>query len=503
MSARQFIYNALGGLANRLEQRGRERSQTQDRPRSRPAQRRSYTAAANTRLTADWKVSDITADEAVHRGLTQTRARSRDLARNNDYAKRYFSLVRTNTIGHQGIRLQVRAKNSNGDGFDKGANDLLEAAWKDWGKVGNCTTCGTKSWRDVQNLTVDSMARDGEFLIKFVAPWKHNKYGFALQLLEGDVIDIDKNEKLKSGSIRLGVQRDELERITHYWLKGKDGYSKPYPAREFIHLFRGDRADQSRGMPETATPAARLKQIDAHEEAHVIASRIGASKMGFFTSGDGDSYTGDDEDGEEGDRDIITEAEPGVFEQLPEGVNFQAWDPQFPVSTFADFEKAVLRGIASGLGVSYHSLANDLEGVNYSSIRQGELTDRNVWQDLQYWLVEHLCQPVYEAWLSMALLTQAVPLPFGKIEKFSAAVWRPRGWAWIDPLKESKAAENDVKNGFKSIYDVCAERGHDFDEIMEQNKRARDKAEAEGFTLPFWEVKPDAHQVDTGTNPGN
>ncbi len=507
MGARQLIYNALGGMATRLEQRGRIKAEIHSqhqRSANRPHRaRKSYSAAVNSRLTADWNAPDITADEAIHRALVPTRSRSRDLARNNDYAKRFFSLIRTNVIGHQGIRLQVRAKNSSGTGYDKGANDLLEAGFKDWGKVGSCTTCGTKSWRDVQNLVVDSMARDGEILIKFVAPWEHNKYGFALQILEGDGLDHDKNEKLKNGSIRLGVQRNNLNRITHYWIKGTDGVSKPYPAAEFLHLFRSERADQSRGMPETATPAVRLKQIDAHEEAHVVASRIGASKMGFFTSGDGESYTGDDEDGDEGDKDIITEAEPGTFEQLPEGVKFEAWDPQFPVSTFADFEKAVLRGIASGLGVSYHSLANDLEGVNYSSIRQGELTDRNTWQDIQAWLVEHLCQPVYEMWLSWALLTAAVPLPYGKIDKFNAAIWRPRGWAWIDPLKESRAAENDVKNGFKSIYDVCAERGVDFDEVMEQNKRAREKAEAEGFTLPFWEVKPDATQANPATNPGN
>jgi len=490
MAFRDAIHTTLGNMATRLEHRGQNRTASKmadNKPMTRRKARRAYTSGTNSRLTGEWAAPDITADEAIFRNLVVTRSRSRDLARNNDYAKRFFSLIRTNVIGHQGIRLQVRAKNSNGQGYDKGANDKLELAWKDWGQVGSCTTCGTKSWRDVQNQVVDGMARDGEILIKFVAPWKHNKYGFALQIIEADQLDISKNETLRSGgSIRLGVQRDGSDRVTHYWITGKDGFSKPYPAAEFLHLFRGDRVGQSRGMPETSTPAARLKQIDAHEEAHVVASRLGASKMGFFTSPDGDTYTGEDVDGEEDDHDIITEAEPGTFEQLPDGVNFTPWDPQFPVSTFADFEKAVLRGIASGLGVSYHSLANDLEGVNYSSIRQGELTDRNTWQDLQAWLIEHLCQPIYKSWLSYALLTDAINLPFGKIDKFNAAIWRPRGWSWVDPLKESKAAKNDVECGFKSIYDVCAERGMDFDEVMEQNKRAREKAEAEGFVLPFW-----------------
>jgi capsid protein len=55
-------------------------------------------------------------------------------------------------------------------------------------------------------------------------------------------------------------------------------------------------------------------------------------------------------------------AEPGSFEQLSAGMSISSWDPQHPVTAFSEFHKAVLRGIASSLGVSYAALASDLEG---------------------------------------------------------------------------------------------------------------------------------------------
>ncbi len=106
MGARQAIFNALGGLARMVEARGQRRAQSSTI--NRRGFRRSYSAGSVSSLTSDWNVSDQTADETIYPALARMRARSPDLARNNDYAKRYFNLIKTNVVGHQGIRLQVR-----------------------------------------------------------------------------------------------------------------------------------------------------------------------------------------------------------------------------------------------------------------------------------------------------------------------------------------------------------------------------------------------------------
>ena len=71
--------------------------------------------------------------------------------------------------------------------------------------------------------------------------------------------------------------------------------------------------------------------------------------MGFITSPSGDAYVGDDT---EDDYTPIMSAEAGTFEQLAEGQGIATFDPQHPTSGFDSFHKSVLRGIASGLGVS-------------------------------------------------------------------------------------------------------------------------------------------------------
>ncbi len=126
-------------------------------------------------------------------------------------------------------------------------------------------------------MALESAARDGEILIKKVMSWDGNEFQFAIQLIESDMLDINRNEIMQGGaSIRMGVDRDKYKRTIAYWIKTADGRSEPIPANEIIHLYRPDWVGQSRGVPETAAPATRLKQIDAHEEAHVVASGIAA-----------------------------------------------------------------------------------------------------------------------------------------------------------------------------------------------------------------------------------
>ena len=96
--------------------------------------------------------------------------------------------------------------------------------------------------------------------------------------------------------------------------------------------------------------------------------RKGADTLGFFVSPNGDPPSMDDTEAGE----PISVSVPGMYETLPEGYDFRAYESQYPSATYGEFTKAHLRRIATGLGVSYNTLAEDLEGVNYSSIRSGE-----------------------------------------------------------------------------------------------------------------------------------
>ena len=458
--------------------------------------RRAFQAATVSRLTADWTTVSRAPEAELRYALKALRARARDLAQNNDYARRFLQLVTTNVVGPHGVKLQVRARDDNGR-LDAFANQVIEDWWRRWGVPGSCTVCGRLSWTDAQRLIVESVARDGEVLVRLLrGRAARNEIGFALQILEADYLDEQLNRKLAGGrKIVMSVEVDGWGRPVAYHLLnehpgaetvsiGGRRYTR-VPAGEVLHLYLPERPDQPRGVPWMCSAMLRLQMLGGYEEAELVAARVAAAKMGFLVSPDADSYVGA---GEEAEGAITMDAEPGVFEQLPAGLRVETFDPDHPNAQFEAFVKAALRGVASGLGVSYVSLANDLEGVNYSSIRAGSLEERDRWRVLQRWLIEHLCRPVYEQFL-LALLTSGVTtLPPRKFAKFNAPVWSPRGWQWVDPLKEVQANMAAVAAGFRSRAEVAAEQGRDLEEIFDALAAEKELAAAKGIDLatPRW-----------------
>jgi len=455
-----------------------------NKPKRAPA-RRAFDAANTGRLYSDWLTLPKSADSDLRYTLKAIRARSRDLCQNNDYARRYLDLVGTNVIGPRGIQLQVRAREPNGR-LDQGANQILERAFADWGRTGVCTVDGGLSWVDAQRLFIETVVRDGECFVLMVED-NANPYRFRLQFLDADLIDQEKNDVLANGNlIRMGVEVTREGRPIAYYVKTRHpddyqlGASAPVreeriPADRIIHAFRRDRIGQSRGVSWMSTSMTRLKMLGGYEESELVAARISASKMGFFVSPPGDDYQGD---GESADGRVQMDVQPGSFEQLPAGVDFKPFDPQHLSTAFRDFEKAMLRGIASGLGVSYTSLANDLEAVSYSSIRQGLLEERDYWRTVQYWTVEHFCAPVYARWLRQTLDAGVVNLPVAKYDKFSATMWVPRGWQWVDPRSEAEAQITAINNGLMTRTQALAERGLDIEDVLRE-RQAEDEMLAE------------------------
>lgn len=449
------------------------------------AAKRSFHAANTGNLYATWLPSNTTADIDIKKDLKTVRARSRELMRNDDYAKRFKRMVKSNVVGNQGIRLQNKAKDTNGN-LDKVANDIIEEAFKRWSKKGICDVTGKYSLKEIQKMAIGTLAEDGEVLIRKVRSYD-NEFGFAIQLLEADHLDEQFNEPERN--IYMGIEYDRWNKPIAYHLykshPGKitgsiDLTRERVPASEINHLFLPLRISATRGMPWMHTAMTRMKMVNGYEEAELTASRIAAAKGGFYVSKDGgEEYEGDytDDSGN-----LVNELEPGQIELLPKGIDFKNYDPQHPTTAFKDFMKVVLRGISSGLDVSYNTLANDLEGVNYSSLRSGVLEEREVWKDLQTWLGENLLDDIFADWLDMALLTKAVPLPYFKYDKFNNPSWLYRGYSWVDPLKDMQSNILAVKEGLKTHTQIASEMGMDIEELYQQLQKEKELRAKYGIT---------------------
>lgn len=458
--------------------------------------RRVFQAAAPNRLTAGWSTAPTSINADLKASLPGLVARSRELAQNNDYARKFLQMAATNIVGPSGFTLQMAAKLQNGRP-DTSANNAIEAAWANWSRRGVCELSRKLSFVEVQQLLIETAARDGEFLVRRVLSRDANPYGYALQVLDVDRLDTQYNETLASGNrVIMGVEVDAAYAPVAYYLRGSHPGDSEWqgnqrrtkvPAEEIHHGFRANRPEQVRGVPWAHTAMLRLKHLGAYEEAAVVAARVGASKMGWITSPDGTlDALADDIDAQQ---QTYTEVEPGAIGMLPSGYDWKSFDPDYPAGEYGSFVMATLRGIASGLGVAYHSLANDLSSVNYSSARAGVLEERDNWMALQTWFADSFLYPVFAEWLRSALLMQAITLPNGsslpvfKLAQFNMPTFLGRRWSWIDPLKDTQANLAAIQAGLKSRREVMAEQGRELDDVWEQLAAEQQKAAEMGLDL--------------------
>ena len=429
------------------------------------------------RSTADWVLSDMTVDQKIRQDLGTLRRRSRDLAENNGYFKRYLNMVRGNVTGPRGIQLDINLRTAGER--DRAASQRVVDAWAAWGRLGVPTMDGGFEMVGLQNLLLTTMITDGDLLIRERAV--DNGFGYALQIIEGDYLDHQLNKSLGRGrNIRLGVELDVNRRPIAYHLREPTWSDVVYPqvsrsayqvvpAREIIHLYARGRVSATRGIPWINAALIELRHMGGYRDAAIIAARMGAAKMGFITQKL-------DDDGPVGPRDsegnVTDEVAPGELHTLPPGYDFKEFDPGYPTDQFDPFTKAMLRGNAAALNVSYASLSSDLEGVTFSSLRAGVIDERDAWRGLQAWFAAHALQPIYERWLLSALLAGAiVGFRVSDYERILAATsWKPRGWAWIEPLKEEKANEQGIANGTRTRRDIALERGQDWQDTMDQQR---------------------------------
>lgn len=489
------------------------------KPAPSPAPRRAhygYDAAQLSRLTASLQAESQFINTTLRFQLRILRARSRQMAQNNPFARRFVQMVVDNVAGPQPFRLQGKIKNRKGIPDDV-ANDRIEDCWKSWGKPGNCEITGKWSWNAIQRLLVRNLATDGELLVRKLRGPEYGKHGYKLQVIDADRLHELKNQSLENGgAIHAGVEVDVNAKPVAYWiLKRKPanwqfaGYTFEYervPAEDIIHLFVPEFAEQVRGVPWMYAALLNLNNLGAFEESAVIAARLGASNMGFIQSPDGGKTLADqqgiDATGEGAEPSI--NSEPGAYQFLPPGYEaVKGMDSRYPDAAIEPFIRACLRGVAAGLGVAYHNLANDLANVNYSSARIGELDERDAWLTLQNFVVEHLHDPLYDEWLPVQVLSGQLPFEMERLDKYRKVYWQGRRWAWVDPLKEVGASIEAINARLKSRTRIAAEGGEDLEETFEEIAAEQAMAEEMGIELEPVDPKVSGVVNQPGVNAGD
>ena len=460
--------------------------------------RRAYQGALISRLTADWLATQTSADAEIRTSLRKLRDRSRELVRNNPYARQAKRTTQINVIG-TGVKLQSQVMQVRGNKREERLNRMIEEKWDLWCRRENCDVAGRYSFHDFEWLAVGAMPESGEAIFRIVRrPFGTSKVPLALQIVESDLLD----EEYQGGTLaagnewRNGVEVDEWGRPVRYalftrhpgdyWFQNTAQRNEKHifpPAADIIHLFLPDRPNQNRGVPWFHAVMADAHQLQGYEEAAVIRARAGASLMGFVTNNEGELTADDVENNQR-----ISEFEPGTFKYLAPGESVTVPNIDSPDQQFEMFVRNKVRRFASGFGCSYETLSRDFSDTNYSSSRLSLLEDREHWRVVQNYLVDNFHMRVFREWLSLAVLANELPLPDYELrpERYETPKWLTRGWSWVDPLKEVKAYREAEQAGYLTKAQIIAQSGGgDFDENLAEIARERQLARDAGVVLDF------------------
>jgi lambda family phage portal protein len=439
---------------------------------------RAYESASHGRRTKGWNAGATSANTEIRTGLKTLRNRSRDMVRNNPYAKRAVEAIANNTVG-SGIRPQPWS--------DGASEKRIKKLWQAWAETTACDHFGEHDFYGLQKQIMRAVAESGEALIRWrIDPRNPSGIPLRIQIVESDYIDESKDifrafSKIGENTIEQGIELDSEGRRVAYWLFDThpgEGFgtleSRRIPAENVIHVYEKLRPGQLRGVPMGVSAFVRLRDFDQYEDAQLVRQKIAACFTAFVYDGSPsstvvkDTTTGD----------YVDKLQPGAIEHLDPGQNVTFANPP-GVTGYSEYSRQILRGIAAAYGITYEVLTGDLTGVNFSSGRMGWIEMQRNIQDWQHnVMINTLCNPVWSKFVELGVVSGKL-FPTDRV----SADWTPPRRELIDPEKEIKGMATTVRNGLNSYSDVVRQLGRDADDVIEELRDDFRKFDAAGLVL--------------------
>lgn len=431
---------------------------------------RAYEAAAKGRRTDGWKTGSTSANAETRTGLAVTRARARDLVRNNPYASRGVSVIAANMVGY-GIKTTPQTAN-------KKTSPKLLKAWQAWAESTQCDADGQRNMYGLQEVAVRCVVESGEALVRRV--WRKPDGVLAvpmqIQVLEPDFIDSSKDGKNGNNIVVQGIEYDATGKRVGYWLFPQhpgDGASQSnlVSAADVLHVYRADRAGQVRGITWFAPVVLRLRDFDEYEDAQLVRQKIAACFTAFVYESEAGEATGG-----AAASSLITHMEPGLIEKLGPGQNVTLASPP-SVQGYSEYTSVTLHGIAVGLGVPYESLTGDYSQVNFTSGRMGR-SEFHALLDTWQWnmFVPKFCGGVFGWFLEAGALA-------GLSVQGATAKYTPPRRILVDPTREIPTIIKAVRGGISTMPLAIDEMGYDPEEFLDSIEEWNAQLDKRGIIL--------------------
>jgi capsid protein len=375
------------------------------------------------------------------------RQRSRLEVQNNSYA-RGITLTLVNDTISTGPKLEIEHE----------FGDEIEAAWQRFAKHVKLT----------QTMQTAALAKtvDGEsftILQRNVPAFEGVRLG--LRLIECDRVCSEWGIAWRADKNDVdGVRLDALGNpVSYRVLKAHPGGLWPtteafdVPAANMLHMFRQDRPEQHRGVPEIAAALPLFAQLRrftlATLDAAETAANVAAAMSGGIPNEGADFAVGD-----------ALEFRRGMLLNIPAGMNVTQIRPEHPATTYAEFKHEIINEIARCLNMPFNIAAGNSSGYNYASGRlDHQVYFRAIDTDRDTRWTPAYVDRIFLAWWSQYRLTQPQYLSIDE---------PPRHYYWpkpehVDPTKAATAAKTRLESGVTNPQIECAMLGYDWREVAD------------------------------------
>lgn len=471
-----------------------------------------YGASYARKSLKAWSARSGSADDDIVSSLDTLRMRSRDLYMGAPLATGALKTVRTNVVG-SGLSLSPQP-----DATALGISQDEAQAWADkvtrewslWADTVDCDAERKATFYQLQALALLSAAMSGDvFAFLPIIPRPGSVYDLRVGFIEADrvfdppVIPADEN-------CHGGVVVDAVggEKAIYVWRYNRHSLFRPQNEllnapkrvqvfgaktgrRNVLHIVCDiERPGQRRGLPLLAPVIEPLKQLARYSEAELMAAVV----AGMFTvfvksntpqaplaSGFGMPLPQDAVDPQ------AYELGNGSVVSLDAGEEIQTASPGRPSNAYAAFVEAISQEIGAALEIPYELLVKHFT-ASYSAARAALLEAWKMFRMRRDWLVCSFCQPVYEEWLTEAVLKGRIEAPGFFEDAATRAAWCAAQWngdapGQLDPLKEINAATQRVSLGVSTREREAQElTGMRFADIVQEQAREQRAMEAAGLT---------------------
>ncbi|MDF3606121.1 phage portal protein [Paracoccus sp. DMF-8] len=418
----------------------------------------NYDAASRGRRAYGWKAPSTAADAAAYGQRERLRQLSRDMIRNRAYAARARDVVVANVVG-EGILPSIRSS-------DENAKPVIEDLIRRHLLSNDLDALGEYDLQEMQQICMSTVFSDGEVFLRRRA--RNARYGaglalpYQVEMLEADCLDLTVQNHGENLVVE-GVEYGPTGAIEAYHFlpehPGAVRHRRPQESSrvhwsDVIHMRRFDRPGQLRGVPWLAPVMMTLGELSDYQEAQILKQRM-SSLMAIMLKWTG----GAPRPASAGKG--LEELAPGAVVELPEGAEPVPVNPP-TVEGYPDFMKQGLRAVAAGIGITYESLAVDLEKVNFSSGRLGRNEMDRLVRMWQRGLMIAQFGAGMERWFRDGLrLVGHGGIAF-------TMDWTPPRRILVDPTREIPAMIEEIDAGLNGRQGVQRELGRDPDRIREE-----------------------------------